>query len=68
MTAEHDSEAVKAEAAPSPLTIRALLLGDRLDTSGLERREMIASTPFAFKVGQHGFVAFSATGQLCLRG
>jgi len=35
----------------SPLTIKALLLGDRLDTAGLERKDMIAATPFAFRMG-----------------
>jgi uncharacterized Rmd1/YagE family protein len=51
-----------------PLRIRALLLGDRLDTSGLERRDMIASTPFAFRVNDNGFVAFFRYGAVVFTG
>jgi len=51
-----------------PLRIRALLLGDRLDTSGLERRDMIASTPFAFRVNDNGFVAFFRYGAVVFAG
>jgi uncharacterized Rmd1/YagE family protein len=50
------------------ISIKALLVGDRLDTSGLERREMIASTPFAFKVGDNGFVAFFRYGAVVFSG
>ncbi len=50
------------------LTIRAILLGDRLDTSGLERINMIASTPFAFRMSENGFVALFRYGALVLAG
>src|SRR3954447_11717933 len=43
------------------LTIRALLLGDRIRTAGLERPDMIASAPLAFHVGG-GMVALSRFG------
>ena len=52
----------------SPLTIKALLLGDRLDTSGLERKDMIAATPFAFRIGQSGFVALFRYGAVVFSG
>lgn len=43
------------------LTARALLLGDRIDSSGLERPDMISATPLAFHAG-NGFVAFYRFG------
>ncbi len=52
----------------SPLTIKALLLGDRLDTSGLERKDMIAATPFAFRIGASGFVALFRYGAVVFSG
>ena len=45
-----------------------MLVGDRLDTSGLERRDMIASTPFAFRVNDNGFVAFFRYGAVVFAG
>ncbi|MBS4046646.1 MAG: RMD1 family protein [Alphaproteobacteria bacterium] len=50
------------------LTIRALLLGERLDVSGLERSDAISTTPFAFRVGEHGLVALFRYGAAVLAG
>ena len=36
---------------PTRLTARALLVGDRIDTAGLERPDMISSVPLAFRAG-----------------
>ncbi len=51
---------------PSPgvsrVTARALLLGDRIDTAGLERSDMISTTPLAFLAGTNGFVALYRFG------
>src|ERR1700730_5357645 len=44
------------------VTARALLLGDRIETVGLERSDMISSTPLAFHVGGNGFVALYRFG------
>lgn len=44
------------------LTARALLVGDRIDTSGLERNDLIATTPLSFHVGQGGFAAIYRFG------
>lgn len=65
-------------AAPSPLApaaesarrlrVRAILLGDRLDTNGLERSDMIASAPFAFRIGETGFAALFRYGVVVLAG
>jgi uncharacterized Rmd1/YagE family protein len=43
-------------------TARALLLGDRIDTAGLERSDMISANPLAFQAGAHGFVALYRFG------
>ena len=42
--------------APTRLTARALIVGERIDTAGLERPDMISSLPLAFRVGErrHG--------------
>jgi uncharacterized Rmd1/YagE family protein len=53
------------EAAPragTRLTARALIVGDRIDTAGLERPDMIAATPLAFRVGSNGMVALFRFG------
>jgi uncharacterized Rmd1/YagE family protein len=44
------------------ITARALLLGDRIDTAGLERSDMISATPLAFHAGTNGFVALYRFG------
>jgi uncharacterized Rmd1/YagE family protein len=44
------------------LSARALLLGDRIDVSGLERNDMILGTPLAFKVGPNGLAALYRFG------
>src|ERR1700731_4053894 len=44
------------------VTARALLLGDRIDTAGLERSDMISATPLAFHAGTNGFVALYRFG------
>jgi len=43
-------------------TARALLLGDRIDTAGLERSDMISANPLAFQAGERGFVALYRYG------
>lgn len=40
------------------LTARAVLLGERIDTAGLERSNVIATNPLAFGVGQGHVVLF----------
>lgn len=50
------------------LTVRALLLGERIDTSGLERSDTISANPFAFRVGEHGMAVFFRYGAAVLAG
>jgi uncharacterized Rmd1/YagE family protein len=44
------------------VTARVLLLGDRIDISGLERADAISAAPLAFHVGQAGRVALYRYG------
>jgi len=49
-------------AAPTRLTARALIVGERIDTVGLERPDMISALPLAFRVGTNGMVALFRFG------
>ncbi|MFN4165751.1 MAG: RMD1 family protein [Ferrovibrio sp.] len=53
---------------PGRLTVRALLLGERLDVAGLERSDAISTAPFAFRVGERGMVALFRYGAAVLAG
>lgn len=47
---------------PRLMSARAMLLGHRIETSGLERADMLSSTPLAFRVGDAGYVAIFRYG------
>src|SRR6266481_9644154 len=56
---------------PVPLmrcTARALLLGERIDTAGLERSDLISTSPLAFRVGSAGYVVLFRYGGVVLIG
>jgi uncharacterized Rmd1/YagE family protein len=48
--------------AATRLTARALIVGERIDTSGLERPDTISLLPLAFRVGERGMVALFRFG------
>jgi uncharacterized Rmd1/YagE family protein len=50
------------------VTARAFLLGERLDTAGLERSDLISTTPLAFRVGDTGFAILFRYGVVVLVG
>ncbi|HEY2136697.1 MAG TPA: RMD1 family protein [Xanthobacteraceae bacterium] len=58
--------------APEPsltrVTARALLLGERIDTAGLERSDVIATAPLAFRVGGNGYAVVFRYGVVVLLG
>ena len=58
------------EPAPVPqrLTARAFLLGERIDTAGLERGDMISTTPLAFRLQPQGFAVLFRYGVAVLVG
>src|SRR5215475_10702 len=53
---------------PMRCTARALLLGERIDTSGLERSDVISTAPLAFRVGSSGFAVLFRYGGVVLVG
>ena len=50
------------------ITVRALLLGDRLDTAGLERHNVLSTTPIAFQIETGAFVVLFRFGVAVLVG
>ena len=50
------------------ITVRALLLGDRIDTVGLERNDALSRVPLAFRTGENGVVALFRYGVAVLVG
>src|SRR5262245_61282902 len=48
--------------------VRAMLLGDRIDTSGLERTDVLSTTPLAFRAGHDGLVTVFRYGVVVLFG
>lgn len=52
--------------APNPtrvsITARALLIGERIDTVGLERNDVLSTVPLAFRAGTSGTVALFRYG------
>ena len=54
--------------APSRLRVRAVLLGDRLDTVGLRREHLVSTTPLAFQVGDGGLAVLFRYGAAVLIG
>ncbi len=53
---------------PMRCTARALLLGERIDTAGLERSDVISTSPLAFRVGSSGFAVLFRYGGVVLVG
>jgi len=50
------------------ITARALLLGERIDTAGLERNDVLSTIPLAFRAGKTGCVALFRYGVAVLIG
>jgi len=48
--------------------VRAVLLGDRIDTSGLERTDVLSTTPLAFRAGRDGVVTVFRYGVVVMFG
>ncbi len=53
---------------PTRCTARALLLGDRIETAGLERSDVISTAPLAFRVGASGFAVLFRYGGVVMIG
>src|SRR5215831_13551760 len=57
-----------APAAKRQITARALLLGERIDLAGLERSDVISTTPLAFRAGNGGYAVLFRYGAVVLIG
>jgi uncharacterized Rmd1/YagE family protein len=57
-----------AAAAKRRMTARALLLGERIDVAGLERSDVISTTPLAFRAGHGGYAVVFRFGAIVLIG
>jgi uncharacterized Rmd1/YagE family protein len=55
-------------AGSARVTARALLIGDRLDTAGLERSDALSVTPLAFPAGANGVATLFRYGVVVLIG
>ncbi len=62
------NDAARSANPPTRLTARALIVGERIDTAGLERPDMISSLPLAFRVGHTGMVALFRFGAAVMVG
>ncbi|MGD1038912.1 MAG: RMD1 family protein [Roseiarcus sp.] len=62
------TDAARPSDPPTRLTARALIVGERIDTAGLERPDMISSLPLAFRVGPTGMVALFRFGAAVMVG
>jgi len=57
-----------AALAKRRVTARALLLGERIDLAGLERSDVISTTPLAFRAGHSGYAVLFRYGAVVLIG
>jgi hypothetical protein len=56
------------EAGPpsTRMKVRAILLGDRIDMSGLEQTDVLATAPLTFRAGKDGVVILFRYGVVVL--
>jgi uncharacterized Rmd1/YagE family protein len=57
-----------SETPSTRVTARALHLGERIDTAGLERSDVISTAPLAFRVGADGYAVVFRYGVVVLIG
>jgi uncharacterized Rmd1/YagE family protein len=68
MAYEQSTMSEQSAAGGDRVTVRALLLGDRIETAGLERDDVLSTVPMAFRVGERGTVALFRYGVAVLVG
>lgn len=66
--AEKPETSLANGAGAATLTGRALIVGERINTSGLERGDVYSTAPLSFKAGERGFVAVFRHGVVVLIG
>ncbi len=63
-----DFELIATASTTQTMTARALMLGERIDTAGLERADLVSTAPLAFHAGQAGFAVLYRFGVAVLFG
>lgn len=66
--ARQASAAAPAVAHEARRTARALLVGERITTAGLERSDVFSTSPLSFRAGRHGFVTVFRYGVVVMIG
>lgn len=56
------------DSSEAMISARALIVGERINTSGLERADVYSTAPFSFRGGERGFVAVFRYGVVVLIG
>ena len=59
---------IKTAPVKAPRRARALLLGDRINTSGIDPAQVVSSSPLTYRVGADGFVTLFRYGVAVLIG
>jgi uncharacterized Rmd1/YagE family protein len=62
------SSSANLPAFGSKVTVRAILVGDRIDTAGLERSDTLSSLPLAFRAGANGIAVVFRYGVVVMIG
>lgn len=68
MNVETSRSSTPVTRSPTRITARTLHLGERIDTAGLERSDVIAAVPLAFRVGSAGHAVLFRYGVVVLIG
>jgi len=65
---ESDALSTNLPAFGSKVTVRAILVGDRIDTAGLERSDTLSTLPLAFRAGANGIAVVFRYGVVVMIG
>jgi len=68
MTAAAGMKTTKLPAFGERVTVRAILIGDRIDTAGLERSDTLSTLPLAFRAGANGIAVVFRYGVVVMIG
>src|SRR5262245_9628341 len=61
-------QASKSPLSGTRITARAFFVAERINTGGLERGDVLSTTPLAFRVGDHGVAVLFRYGVVVLIG
>ena len=64
----HAADVPQFPSFPQRVTVRAILVGDRIETAGLERSDTLSTTPLAFRAGANGIAVLFRYGVVVMIG